>query len=290
MNDVTVVHRRGAGAAPAHVTGRPAARLLGAVLGYRGHAAGPRPAARRLEVPTGAVRLVIGFGDPLGAAAAPARAPAPPDSFVAAVHTRAVATGSSGGAAAVTVALAPTAAYSLFAESAGLPDGRRTALSEELLPGVTLLARELTRLTCWEDRFGLLDRFLAARLAAGPPADPAVCRAVGAIRRGHGRLSVAELTAPMAQSRRHLERRFRAEVGVAPKAYAQITRLQYALRLMESQRSAAQTATEAGYCDQAHFHRCVKAALGCTPGRLRELRNRSPLHIGGLLESFTLPS
>ncbi len=70
-------------------------------------------------------------------------------------------------------------------------------------------------------------------------------------------------------SRRHLERVFRAEVGIGPKAWARIVRLQVALRLREirPEWTWAAVAAEAGYSDQAHLALDFRAIAGSAPGQ-----------------------
>lgn len=99
--------------------------------------------------------------------------------------------------------------------------------------------------------------------------DPRVRTAVQTISRGHGLVSIDELAAGVSMTRRHLERKFLASVGVTPKRLARITRFQHALRLLEDSDSASRgtrTAAACGYADQAHFIRDFRDLAGCPPG------------------------
>ena len=71
---------------------------------------------------------------------------------------------------------------------------------------------------------------------------------------------------------------FRAEVGLSPKAYARIRRLQASLRLLGSM-SGARVAAEVGYFDQAHFVREFRSFTGMTPTEYTQQRLVLPSHV-----------
>jgi len=99
--------------------------------------------------------------------------------------------------------------------------------------------------------------------------DPRIRHAVETISRHQGLISVDDVAARVSLTRRHLERKFRAAVGVAPKRLARITRFQQALRILEDSASASpgtHTAVTCGYADQAHFIRDFRGLAGCPPG------------------------
>ena len=108
--------------------------------------------------------------------------------------------------------------------------------------------------------------------------DPRVRYAVQAIRRGSGIVSVDRLASSAGMTRRHLERRFRAFVGVSPKRLARITRFQRALHVLaraDVPQRGAYTAAECGYADQAHFVRECHELCGHPP--MAYLRERTEL-------------
>ncbi len=68
----------------------------------------------------------------------------------------------------------------------------------------------------------------------------------------------------------HMARVFREHLGVTVSAYARRLRLERALRLLaESDLPIAAVAFRAGFADQSHLTRAVRAALGTTPAALR---------------------
>lgn len=67
-----------------------------------------------------------------------------------------------------------------------------------------------------------------------------------------------------------LTRRFALAFGMNPNRYRQHARVQAALRLLaETGASLAQIAAQAGFSDQSHLGRALRAATGCTPNQLR---------------------
>ncbi len=113
----------------------------------------------------------------------------------------------------------------------------------------------------------ILGRALGRRSAGRPPLDPAVAYAIRTIDAAAGNLAVAAIPEALGTSRRTLERRFVEAVGLSPKAYARIVRLQTAVRTIEGDptTSLAGAALAAGYYDQAHFNRDFRAFAGQSP-------------------------
>jgi AraC-like DNA-binding protein len=80
-------------------------------------------------------------------------------------------------------------------------------------------------------------------------------------------LTLAEAAAELNASETHLVRTFTSEHGIAPHQYLTGRRLDLARHLLLAGRSAADTATEVGFYDQAHLTRHFTRLLGVPPGR-----------------------
>lgn len=114
-------------------------------------------------------------------------------------------------------------------------------------------------------RIALATRALLGGSARTRAADTRVERALDAIRDAPSSLSVAALAASVDLSERRFERRFEESVGIGPKRFMRITRLQHALRIAHNTRySQAQVAAQAGYSDEAHLLRECRALAGLT--------------------------
>ncbi|MEU1039856.1 helix-turn-helix transcriptional regulator [Streptomyces sp. NPDC005907] len=259
---------------------RPAAaHLRGEVLGYRGFRFDVIGSRRRLLVPDGVVKVMLGFGDPL-------RVVDPCDpacsgsgvSLANGIRATAAIGEHTGLIRGVTVLLTPLAAHRLF----GVPMSEWSRLSvapQELCrrPWAGLPAR-LADIPDWDGRFALLDRVLHEALAGGPAGSPEVAWAWRRIQRTHGCTRIEELAAETGWSRRHLERRFRCQIGLTPKSAAQVMRLQTALRLRETGSNWSDAAAQAGYHDQPHFDRTFRAMTGRTPTAFHANRTAASPH------------
>jgi AraC-like DNA-binding protein len=79
-------------------------------------------------------------------------------------------------------------------------------------------------------------------------------------------LALADAASVLGASETHLVRCFTREFGIAPHQYLTGRRLDRARRLLLHGRTAAETAHEVGFYDQAHLTRHFKRLLGVTPG------------------------
>jgi AraC-like DNA-binding protein len=78
---------------------------------------------------------------------------------------------------------------------------------------------------------------------------------------------ISSIARSFAVSPRTLERRFKAAVGMPPKRYARIARMQRGLaELARPDSRAIDVALRLGYADQAHFTRELAALAGVRPG------------------------
>ncbi|MFJ9038077.1 DUF6597 domain-containing transcriptional factor [Streptomyces sp. NPDC102406] len=117
-----------------------------------------------------------------------------------------------------------------------------------------------------------LERAAVRLVAAAAPPDPLLARVVAALGAGRGVAEVADMTGLNA---RLLHRRSLAAFGYGPKTLARVLRLRRALALARAGVPFAQTAARAGYTDQAHLAREVRALTGSTLGGLTRQANRS---------------
>lgn len=236
------------------------------VLGYRGFRFSVTGRRRRLLIPDAVVKVMLGFGDPVRVQDC-----GDPTRYVSGVslangaRTTSAIGEHTGLIHGVTILLTPLAGYRLF----GVPMSewaQQCVPPEDLSssPWADLPAR-LAHVPDWSRRFALLDHVLRRALDTGPAVSPEVAWAWCRIQGTSGRIRVEELAARTGWSRRHLERRFRCQIGLTPKGAAQVMRLQAALRGKEAGATWADAAAQAGYHDQPHFDRVFKGMTGRTP-------------------------
>jgi AraC-like DNA-binding protein len=87
--------------------------------------------------------------------------------------------------------------------------------------------------------------------------------------------SINELVALLPIGERQLERAFKMHVGVSPKMFATMIRMQYFLKSISrpGDENLTSLAYDSGYYDQAHLVRTFKLKSGVTPGRYRAVRD-----------------
>lgn len=174
--------------------------------------------------------------------------------------------------------LRPGAAALLCGGSAAELAGTHTAL--EALWGSDA-ARALERLQearTPERRLEILEAILAARLPRVRGLHPAVAEALERVAEAP---SVAELVRTSGYSHRRFVELFEDAVGLTPKRYARVLRLQRVLRRLSSAPAVplAELALDEGYGDQSHLSREVLEMTGLSPARYRALAPVEPNHV-----------
>jgi AraC-like DNA-binding protein len=225
------------------------------VTGYWGFEERTVGTMRRREGPGGDVVVILSFGNEWlidGERRG---------SFVGGLRCSQVTTEHAGWSHGMHIGLVPWAAHSLL----GIP---MRELAETTLPLQELLPAELVErledAVGWDDRFALLDRELARRLALAPPASPAVVWAWDRLRSTHGRARIASLADDLGWSRKRLVARFREQIGLPPKAAARLLRFERA-RTLAGSMSWAELAFACGFADQPHLIAEFRAFTGRTP-------------------------
>ncbi|MFJ3171013.1 helix-turn-helix domain-containing protein [Streptomyces roseus] len=127
-------------------------------------------------------------------------------------------------------------------------------------PQVRALAE---RMSAYEDPGAGLERLARSRAARSAPPDPLASRVATGLRAGE---SVAAVAAVVGLGPRQLHRRSLDAFGYGPRTLGRVLRLQRALELARRGLPQAEVTHRAGYADQAHFAREVRALAGTTPG------------------------
>jgi len=132
------------------------------------------------------------------------------------------------------------------------------------------------------ERSDLITRFLLDPGSRQRAADGRLQRAVRSIRERRGAVSVGAMAGDLGVSERTLERLFREHVGVGPKFYARVVRMEWARTAAENHGfSQADLALRAGYADEPHLLRGFRALTGLTPGALLAERRVGFVQVGG---------
>jgi AraC-like DNA-binding protein len=247
-------------------------RLTGLVVDALGYAefAGHRVARR--VTPHPAVTVIVGLGPPIAVDRSLL------GSFVAGMHDSWGVTAFTGAQRGIELRLTPRGARRLL----GIPPGELAGQVVEL-PLLDRLADRVAGAADaaergddgadtgyararWAAALSALETELLRVAADGPDPDPAVSWAWATMCERAGAGPVGALAAEIGWSRRHFASRFRAEVGLPPKAAARVLRFDRARLQLVRGRPAAEVAVACGYTDQSHLVREFRALAGRTPG------------------------
>lgn len=239
--------------------------LVASIVGYRETGRG---LAGSVEMAALVVPLVISFAEPFEIAFG--RAPTGEDrygSFTSGLHPGFVTINSRGGAECIQVDFTPAGAFRFFALPMREIASRMVTLDELSDRGLRDLRQRLGDEPDWARRFDLVEAFVLERLARGPKPDAAVAHAYGQILSSGGGKRVADIARSLGWSRKHLNQRFREEVGLGPKAVARMARFNRVLALAQGgvARDWADIAAACGYSDQAHLVREFRDFAGASP-------------------------
>jgi AraC-like DNA-binding protein len=173
----------------------------------------------------------------------------------------------------IVVVLQPYGAYQLFGVPAMEWYNGFFPAEEILHDRIQDISNELLRTEQLSERVRLLDNFLLQQIERCLQPDPLIVQAVQHIMQHEGMLSVESLLRMLPVNERTLERKFKLHIGITPKRFMDVVRLNAsAKRMQRMNESAALTgiAYESGYFDQAHFTKEFKKYTGITPQQYHE--------------------
>jgi AraC-like DNA-binding protein len=139
------------------------------------------------------------------------------------------------------------------------------------LAGATSLRDQLCSARSTRDRFVILEALLKRSFVATRNRSE-VRSAIGSLTRST--TPIASLVEASGLSHRRFIDLFTAEVGISPKCFARVSRMQRALRLARDTSAPwAELAIECGYSDQSHLIRDLRALCGMTPAQYASRRS-----------------
>jgi AraC-like DNA-binding protein len=118
-----------------------------------------------------------------------------------------------------------------------------------------------------EDRISILSSYLVSCLEQNHNREGTIETALHLIHENVSYITIGYLLEYLCLSERQFERRFAQSVGVSPKFYIRVKRVNEALRLMDSGQyeRLSDVAHAMNFHDQSHFIRDIKSFLGVTP-------------------------
>jgi AraC-like DNA-binding protein len=241
------------------------------------HVSGRANFSRDRRLPTGNAHLLFNLGSPptLFAREAGAASRSFPTCWIAGQCESYIETGSHGETVLLGAQFCSHGAWRLLRLAQDELRDQVVELESLLGDRIRRLHQRLLDTPTPQACFVLLEQWLLALLERGSEIHAGVQAACQAISLGNGRVDLRELSRRTGFSREHLIRRFREQVGLTPKAYANILRFNHALASAHRcDASWAEIALDCGYYDQAHLIRDFQRYAGRAPSSL--LRDRRP--------------
>lgn len=272
-----------------HVRRGPAEALRPYIAWYAGYRQRGVPPALHRGLPSPSLTLIFTLDEPLMIVAHPDPGQSAGDfgTLLGGLHASPALIAHGGAQSGIQVALKPLGARALL----GLPAGELAFMD---VPAEAVLGADCARIHdriraagSWPERFCVLDQaFAALRDRHDAAATAEIGWAWRLLLRSGGTVPVSELAVQTGWSSRHLASRFRAEIGLGPKAAARVIRFDRARRrllgsagtgphLRGAGLGLADLAAACGYFDQAHLAREFRALAGCPPSQwlAEEFRN-----------------
>jgi len=136
-------------------------------------------------------------------------------------------------------------------------------------PSLMVLYGRLYEAKALAERVALIEQWLLDRLALGKARSPIIPATLAALRHNDGQIAIPSLADTFAISQRQLERLYQMQVGMTPKHYARLLRVEAARLALKNlnQKSTTDLAVDLGFYDQSHFIREFSAVIGMTPYR-----------------------
>ena len=239
------------------------------------------------------VPLIISFGTPflIALSREPDAADRQP-SFAAGLHAGPVFIESDGGAECVQVDFTPLGAYRFFGGAVVDLTARMVDMSDVLGREGRALRERLGAASGWENRFDLVEDFVAGRASHLP--SPEIEYAYRRLARSAGGARIAALAREIGWSRKHLVNRFRSELGLAPKPIARMMRFHRACGL-------ARGGARSGWADDCGGERLRRPGASrpriCSPRRRNAdglgpasgLHRQPPVAPAGRARRLTVP-
>lgn len=167
-----------------------------------------------------------------------------------------------------TIHFQPTGFFRLFHIPVQTLTDRALSAPEVMGSDICTLHEQLRAAGNIGTRVQRAEAFLMQRVPQARPFHP-VQPAASALLRQKGAVDLGSLVQASRLSTRRFERKFEEQVGVTPKLYSRIIRVDHALHMkcLHPQRSWAEVTYEAGYYDQMHLIKEFKLLSGETPSK-----------------------
>jgi len=186
-------------------------------------------------------------------------------SYVIGGRSKSVFTRSNGGLRLAGVKLDPRALRALIGMPLGEFRDTTVACADIGLTALSELEERIPNLQSVDQLAGTFDQFFLGRMTDELGERDPVSHLLERIRTMRGSQSILQWAREHRVDPRTLERRFIAQVGMAPKQFARIERFKYSYHLLGTPEPSKSRAYLEPYYDESHFNREFRRFLGMSP-------------------------
>ena len=211
-----------------------------------------------------------------------------PKSFVAGQFCQSYYLEPTGATGVIGIRFTPTGLFALFQVSMSSLTNKITDFAEiggEEVPEITA---EIIEATPNDRRIEVIETYLLGKLANHKAQTNLLQRTVDLILKEIGNVTMGEICEKVNISARQLERKFKEQIGMSPKLFSRVVRVNHALKLLRTNPTYnwQDIIFLCGYYDQAHFIKDFKDLTGeCPTGFLTRSHTLSTVF---LTRSYTL--
>ncbi|GIQ71348.1 AraC family transcriptional regulator [Xylanibacillus composti] len=218
-------------------------------------------------LPDGCYHMVVNLGAPHRYIDRNGRAHAPKRTHMNARHTDYVTVQRSGEVEIMGVVFQPYGLYPFVRLPMKEVAGAVRDMEDLLGPRVREMEERLYAASTVRHKLLELEACLLSFLSPEHEVKREVVAASQMLRQRHGLMTVRGLLHEFHLSERTLERYFQHDLGMSPKQFANIQRMQYVLQVLKSspQDKLVHAAMDGEFYDQAHFIHTFKKMVGMTP-------------------------
>ncbi len=233
----------------------------------------PGEADSTLVYPEGYPEMVFHYGDAFVVTDGRKGAVRQPQSFFGAQKTKSLYVSTNGTTGMIAVTFRPFGASPFFRFDLNQGRDLKIDLCSIFGDRHKLLVEQIAGAGSTEKRIGIIESFLLSQLSVNARELAILSLGAGAIDSSMGRITIEEASKTAYVSCRHFERLFLRRVGLSPRQYSRIRKINFAIKLMEAQRltSLTEVALEAGFYDQSHFISNFKSVIDITPSEYNRL-------------------
>lgn len=129
---------------------------------------------------------------------------------------------------------------------------------------------QLATASCFQTRMGIVENYFVRLLVRRSEHvnDRRLAHSIALIKSSRGHAGIDRLADEACLSRKQYERIFLSHIGITPGQFLRIIRFQHAIHLHQGNLDLTGLAYEAGYYDQSHFIKEIKAFSGQLPKHL----------------------